>query len=75
MNERASGLIYTSIEDMKSSLACAEANGEPYSVAMLKQALSMATKAGEKTRAKIIAAKIKKYEKENEGDKGNGHRH
>jgi hypothetical protein len=59
----ASWLTDTSIEDMKSSLDCAESEGQPYSVNILKQALATVTRRGEKTKARILETRIRKYER------------
>ena len=68
MSSGASGLVYTSIEDMKTSLDCAEHNDRRYSIAILQQALNMSIKMGEKTRAKILQARIKRYIRESTKD-------
>ena len=56
-------LVYTSVEDMKSSLDCAESEGAPYSIDVLRKALILSVGLKEKTRAKILLARIARYEK------------
>lgn len=51
-------LIYTSVEDLRSSLPHISDLG------LLTEALKVAQKFEHKTRAKLLAAKIKKLEKE-----------
>lgn len=63
MSKNLSHLINTSIDDMKASLDCAECNNEPYSIQLLKEALRIAERRKEKTRIKILAGKIRRYER------------
>jgi len=58
--EEAMKLISTSVEDMQSSLGC-----NNYSVAVLHWANHFAARRGERTKANILARKIKKITKEN----------
>lgn len=59
MREEVSRLIDTSVEDMKSSLECAEENGE-LRIDLLKEALRYAIRFGEITRQKILKRYIKR---------------
>ena len=61
MKDRVSSLIYTSVQDMQSSLSCAETNGE-LKIEVLREALRVATNMQEITRAKILARYIRKLE-------------
>jgi hypothetical protein len=60
-----SHLVNTSIDDMRSSIQCAEINGSPYSIEHLKLALVIVMRRGEKTKTELLEAVIKKYEKRN----------
>lgn len=60
MAKDASNLVNTSVEDMQSGLW----NYGAEDLTTLREALKIATRRGEKTKAKILAAKIKKLEKE-----------
>lgn len=57
-------LVSTSVEDMRDSLDCAEHNGEPYSIYCLSLALGIVAKRNEKTKANLLLARIKRYEKD-----------
>ena len=59
MAKSATNLVYTSVQDMQSSLHSWGVEDLP----LLRAALSIATKRGEKTKVKILSAKIKKLEK------------
>jgi hypothetical protein len=61
--EDVNNLVYTSIDDMKGSLECAESGGAPYTVEVLKIALALALKTKQKTKANILKARISRYEK------------
>lgn len=53
--------INTSVDDLRSSLSCAEANGTRiFNSAILKKAYEAVTKRGEKTKARLIQQYIKK---------------
>jgi hypothetical protein len=61
MRKAVSDLVNTSVEDMRSSLACAEANGTySFNSAVLQMAYEVVSKRGEKTKARIIQRYIKK---------------
>jgi hypothetical protein len=65
---RAERLIYTSVDDCKSSLPHYDADDLP----ALRKALMMAERAGHTTRAKVIKTRIRQVEKEMSAPSGNG---
>lgn len=53
--------VNTSVEDLQSSLACAEANGSYiFNSAVLQKAFNVVARRGEKTKASLILRYIKK---------------
>lgn len=57
---KASYLVNTSVEDMRSSLYCALANGEPISQLVLIESLNLVKRRVEKTKANIIKLYLRK---------------
>lgn len=56
--ESVDGLIYTSVDDARGSLRC-----NRYSEPVLRECLRIATRMGEKTRAKLFASALRRLEK------------
>ena len=63
---QVASLINTSVEDMNSSLNC---NPGYYELPVLKKALEVVNRRGEKTKAKILDSKIRKLEKDAEKER------
>lgn len=62
MNKTVSYMVNTSVDDMRSSLECAECE-KRLNIHTLRAALEVVTRRGEKTKAKMLASYIKKLEK------------
>jgi len=60
MSKIVSNLINTSVQDMQSGLSSWGVEDLP----LLREGLEIVTKRGEKTKAKVLSAKIKRLEKE-----------
>lgn len=62
INQWASRLVNSSVQDMQCSLNFYSGNGEE-ELLVLNRALAITTKRGEVTKARMLQAKIKKLEK------------
>lgn len=61
VSDDVNSLVNTSVEDMTSSLKCAENNKyDSFSSAILKRAYDIVVKRGEKTKARVIKSFYKK---------------
>lgn len=60
MTDHPHTLIFTSFDDLRSALACARANGTPYSGTELSIARDLAESLGMKTKVKLLESEMRR---------------
>lgn len=69
MNKSVSWLVNTSVQDMQSSLSCAEVNGD-LDLDFLREALKVVIRRDEKTKMKILERYIRKLDEGQKSEAG-----